>query len=204
MPKHVMKKKRVNGPKTRAKTALLLIDLITDFNFDDGDKLWERTQEIIDPLGRLIKRSRKAGIPVIYVNDNYGNWNEDFEGQVSSVIKSKRGREVAGRIRPEKGDLYILKPQRSGFYETPLAVLLESMQVSSLILAGITTDICVLFTAHDAYMRGYSILVPSDCTAAVEDHYRDQALQLMARVAEADTRPSTEFDSVSSASRNKK
>ena len=98
------------------------------------------------------------------------------------------------RIRPAENDLYVLKPQRSGFYETPLAVLLESMEISSLILAGVTTDICVLFTAHDAYMRGFSLAVPSDCTAAVEKHYKDHALELIERVTEADVRPSTELD----------
>ena len=189
-----MKKTRVNGPRTQAKAALLLIDLITDFEFKDGTRLWEHTQEIIEPVVNLVEKARVSGIPVIYVNDNYGNWREDFDGQVSRIIKSSsRGREVASRLRPGHDDLYILKPQRSGFYETPLAVLLESMDVSSLILAGVTTDICVLFTAHDAYMRGFTISVPSDCTAAVEQHHKKEALELIARVTEADTRPSTEI-----------
>lgn len=189
-----MKNRRVDSPSTLAKHALLLIDLITDFDFDDGEQLWKQTQKIIDPLVLLIEKARLSDIPVVYVNDNYGHWKEDFDRQVSRVVASKLGRDIAGLIRPQKDDLYILKPQRSGFYETPLAVLLESMGISSLILAGITTDICVLFTAHDAYMRGFSIAVPPDCTAAVETGYKKQALELVERVAKADTRPSKELN----------
>jgi nicotinamidase-related amidase len=182
-----IKNKRVNAPKPPVGTALLLIDLITDFNFNDGDKLWEQTKKIIEPVWELTTRSRSLGVPVIYVNDNYGNWSEDFDAQVSRIIEtSDNGRELAESIRPTEKDLYILKPQRSGFYETPLAVLLESMEIHTLMMAGITTDICVLFTAHDAYMRGFSVMVPSNCTAAVEEGHRDQALDLVERVAKAD------------------
>lgn len=189
-----MKKKRVNSPRAQTKQALLLIDLVTDFDFEDGDKLWKQTRKIIEPIAGLTEKARSSQIPVIYVNDNYGNWKEDFDDQVSKVIElSQRGREVAEPLRPQRSDLYVLKPQRSGFYETPLAVLLDSMEISSLILAGITTDICILFTAHDAYMRGFSLAVPSDCTAAVENSYRNSALKIVERVADADTRPWAEL-----------
>jgi nicotinamidase-related amidase len=88
----------------------------------------------------------------------------------------------------------VLKPQRSGFYETPLSVLLASLEISRLIVTGFTTDICVLFTAHDAYMRGFDVLVPSDCTAAVEGEFHDSALKLMERVANVDTGSSDAID----------
>ncbi len=178
----------------KAETALLLVDLVTDFKFEDGDALWEETSSIIQPVAELAAQARAAGLPVVYVNDIYGNWREDFERQVSRIMKSsERGRQVIRDIQPAGSDYYILKPQRSGFYETPLAVLLSSLEVSSLIIAGITTDICVLFTAHDAYMRGYSVSVPPDCTAAVSNSYKSEALKLMQRVADVEVRLSTEL-----------
>jgi nicotinamidase-related amidase len=200
-----MKEKRVNSPKTSAKTALLLIDLVSDFSFEDGDKLWKQTKKVIDPIAALTSKARSLNIPVVYVNDNFGKWSEDFQSQVKRIIDtSDRGREIVEPILPQESDLYVLKPQRSGFYETPLSVLLESMGITSLILAGITTDICVLFTAHDAYMRGFSLVLPSDCTAAVKEGHRNQALELIERVAKADIRPSNQLEDIWDRAKNKK
>ena len=93
-------------------------------------------------------------------------------------------------IGPQPGDYHIHKPQRSAFYATPLEVLLLTLNVSELIIAGITTDICVLFSAHNAYMRDYKLHVPSDCSAAVLDNHHKHALEFRERVVYAETRPS--------------
>jgi nicotinamidase-related amidase len=183
---------RSNGD---GKSALLLIDVISDFEFKDGDKLHKNAVPAAKAIAALKERAREAGVPVIYVNDNYGNWQEDFEGQVNEIIERRtRGGDIAELLRPDKEDYYVLKPQRSGFYETPLAVLLGSMDVSDVIVTGFTTDICVLFTAHDAYMRGMSVKVPSDCTAAVENEHRKTSLELLERVADVDVRSSTDVE----------
>lgn len=97
---------------------------------------------------------------------------------------SKKGRRITEILAPEENDLYILKPQRSGFYETPLSVLLQSLKVSNLVICGVATDICVLFTAHDAYMRGFQVFVPSDCCAAIELDHHTEALDLLGRVTD--------------------
>ncbi len=189
-----MSKRAPQGAPPSSDTALLLIDVITDFQFEDGQKLWHNAHPIVQPIAVLKARARTAGIPVINVNDNFGNWQEDLKRQVERIMAdSKEGREFICKIKPDPDDYYILKPQRSGFYETPLAVLLGSMEVKNLIIAGITTDICVLFTAHDAYMRGFKVRVPADCTAAVENEHKDEALKLMSRVADVDTSPSAEI-----------
>lgn len=186
------KNSKVNGPPIEASTALLLIDLITDFDFEDGKKLLKNSQAIAEPVTELLSRARSSGIPVIYVNDNFGHWKEDFKRQVARVMNSsEKCRDFIEKIKPEKDDLYILKPQRSGFYETPLEVLLDAMNVRSLILTGVTTDICVLFTAHDAYMRGFEVSVPANCTAAVSVEHKVQALKLIQRVVDADISPSS-------------
>jgi nicotinamidase-related amidase len=183
------------GDQPKCDTALLIIDMISDFDFEDGEKLWEASLPLGKPISALKERVRSAGLPVIYVNDNFGNWQQDFEKQVNRIVEGeKRGADLIRQIMPAKDDYYILKPQRSGFYETPLSVLLASMKIERVILAGVTTDICVFFTAHDAYMRGFEVAVPSDCTAAVEERYRSSALDFLERVVNADIRPSGELD----------
>lgn len=178
-----------------ANTAVLILDMISDFDFEDGDTLYPHALKAAECLSKLKSRAQKAGVPVIYVNDNFGKWNEDFNAYAVSVRDlSKKGRSIVELIGPAEGDYHILKPQRSAFYATPLGVLLLSLNVSNLILTGVTTDICVLFSAHDAYMRGFQIQIPSDCTAAVEESYRKSALEFLERVAYADVRPSTEIE----------
>ena len=183
------------GPApTGANTALLVLDMISDFDFEDGDKLYPHALKVAEPLAELKRRAMEANVPVIFVNDNFGKWNEDFGDYVSSVRDaSKKGRKIIEMIGPDDGEYHILKPQRSAFYATPLGVLLLTLNVSNLILTGVTTDICVLFTAHDAYMRGFQIQIPSDCTAAVKESYHKNALEFLERVTYADTRPSVEI-----------
>lgn len=143
----------------------------------------------------LKRRAKEHCVPVIYVNDNYGHWEEDFRTLADRIGRgSNRGRRITELLVPEANDLYILKPQRSGFYETPLSVLLQSLKVSNLIVCGVATDMCVLFTAHDAYMRGFRVYVPDDCTAAIEVKHHTDALELLERVAEARIGSSREVD----------
>ena len=148
-------------------TALLIIDLISDFSFKDGEKLFPHALQAAENIAALKTKAKASGVPVIFVNDNYGRWNDDFSGYKKYVREnSEKGRKVLGLIEPEADDYFILKPQRSGFYATALGVLLLSLDVSTVIVTGVTTDICVLFTAHDAYMRGFHVGVPGDCSAA--------------------------------------
>ena len=172
---------------------MLIVDMIADFEFEDGDRLFEKALPIAQNIARIRSRAHQADIPVIYVNDNYGLWKNNFEGTLAAAEKSAKGKQIVELIRPGKDDYHILKPQRSGFFATPLDVLLTSLDASRLIITGVSADICVLFTAHDAYMRGFEIIVPEDCTAAADDRHRDHALSLLRRVADADTTPSDEL-----------
>src|SRR5215204_1073218 len=155
--------------KPACSTALVIVDMISDFEFEGAEKLCPHALEAAQNILKLKKRAKANRAPVIYVNDNYGRWNEDFRTMAARIRSgSERGRRITEILAPEDNDLYILKPQRSGFYETPLSVLLQSLRVSNLVICGVTTDICVLFTAHDAYMRGFRVFVPKDCCAAAE------------------------------------
>jgi nicotinamidase-related amidase len=179
--------------ESRSNTALLILDMISAFDFEDGETLFPKALRAAQNLSKLRDRARSAAVPVLFVNDNFGKWEQDFGEFVRSVRDSEKGSQMIDLIGPERGDYHILKPQRSAFYATPLEVLLLTLNVSDLIITGVTTDICVLFSAHDAYMRGYKLHVPSDCTAAVEDAHHESALEFMARVVYAKTRSSSEL-----------
>src|SRR5213079_120018 len=133
-------------------------------------------------------------IPVIFVNDNYGEWRNDFHATLEAARRSELGSQILEPIDIGTEDYHVLKPQRSGFFSTPLEVLLATLKVSTLIITGIATDLCVLFTANDAYMRGYELLIPSDCTAAVTEERKNETLRLLERIADADTTASSDVD----------
>jgi nicotinamidase-related amidase len=176
----------------RSGTALLLIDVIGDFEFEGGEQLIKPTKSMAPRLANFKERARAAGIPAIYVNDNYGRWNSDFRRLVDHCINDDvRGREIARILKPAEDDYFVLKPKHSGFFGTTLELLLKYLGARNLILTGLTTDICVLFTAMDAYIRDYSLFVPSDCAAALSRKYHKQALDYMQRVVNADIRESS-------------
>jgi nicotinamidase-related amidase len=182
-----------NAPE-KSPFALLIIDVISDFDFPDGDKLLENTKPIVENIAVLRDKAEKAEIPVIYINDNFGKWQSDFKNLLKHVSgKSSKGRTIAARLKPKAKDYFVLKPKHSGFYSTTLDLLLEYLGAKTLILTGLTADICVLFTANDAYLRDFKIIVPGDCVAAVEAEEKENALKYIERVLDADTRPSSEI-----------
>jgi nicotinamidase-related amidase len=164
-------------------TAVLIVDMIGDFGFENGEELFIHALPVAKKIADFKKRA--TSVPVIYVNDNYHKWKDDFKATMRAAESSNLGKQIATILRPGPEDYYVLKPQRSGFFGTPLNFLLESLNVSNLIVTGITTDMCVLFTAHDAYMRGFSVSVPGDCTAAADVNDHKSALILLSRIADA-------------------
>lgn len=179
----------------RSPVVLLVIDAINDFAFEDGRRVLAGAGAMAWRIRRLKRATRRAGIPTVYVNDNFGRWRSDFRTIVAHCLRARaRGRTVARLLRPDRHDYFVLKPRHSGFYSTALELLLGHFRARTLILTGLLADSCVLFTAQDAYMRGYDVVVPSDCVAArgPQDHRR--ALAQMRRALRADTRPSGELD----------
>jgi nicotinamidase-related amidase len=143
----------------------------------------------------LKRRAHGKKVPVIYVDDNFGRWRSDFAKQVTHCLKPNvPGRELAERLKPQAQDYFVLKPKHSGFFSTTLNTLLLYLGVKTVVLAGIATDRCVLFTANDAYLRDYRILVPRDCVLANTPRQNRQALKLMECVLHADIRASSEIN----------
>jgi nicotinamidase-related amidase len=157
-----------NG-NTRHKSpvALILIDVINDFDFPDGDRLLREALPVAENLARLKQRARKAGIPAIYVNDNFGQWRSEASKLVRYCLRPQSaGKEFVERIQPDEEDYFVLKPMHSAFFQTPLEILLRYLGASSLILGGLATNSCIVCTAHDAKMRDFRLAVPADCSAA--------------------------------------
>ncbi len=176
----------------QSKVVLLLVDVINDFDFPEGKKLFRFALPAARRIAALKRRLRKHGVPAIYVNDNFGRWRSDFKTQVERCISDESpGASVARLLIPAEDDYFVLKPKHSGFYSTSLGVLLSYFGARKLIITGFAADICVLFTANDAYMRDYELIVPADCIAAETTAARRSATQQMKRFLKADVRPST-------------
>jgi nicotinamidase-related amidase len=182
-----------NAPD-KADVALLLIDVINDLDFPEGDQLLRHALPMAHRLLALKRRAKKAGVPVLYVNDNFGRWRSNFEAQVQHCLRDDvRGRPLAELLRPEDDDYFVLKAKHSGFFSTTLDLLLEYLQVKTVIITGMAANICVLFTANDAYMRDFHLVVPCDCVASNTEEENRNALEQMRKVLKADIRPSTEL-----------
>jgi nicotinamidase-related amidase len=169
--------------------ALLLIDVLTTFQFPDGEAVLIGALAMRDTLVRLKARARTAGIPVLYVNDNFGDWRSEKEVLMGRCLEAKGG-EFVRPLLPDSEDYFVLKPMHSAFYMTPLEVLLQHLQVETIILTGLTSNSCIAVTAHDANMRGFEIYIPPDCSCARNSEEHTQALAQLKAMAGANLRPS--------------
>ncbi len=169
-----------------AVVALIIIDMINDFEFPGGDALLAAAQPVAERIARPRLRAKQAGVPVLYVNDNFGKWRSDFQQQVRHCLDEPvRGQPVARLLEPGRDDYFILKPRHSAFYETPLDLLLTYLKVTTLILTGIAGDVCVLFTAGDAFLRDYRLFVPQTVSL---HRLRRRMLEIWSRCAKPSTR----------------
>lgn len=183
-----------NAPDS-SPVALLLIDVINDLEFEGGEKLLAHALPAARRIAAFKKRCMDAGIPAIYVNDNFGKWRSDFKKLISHCLDDNTlGREIVQLLKPADDDYFVLKPKHSGFYSTTLDLLLKHLGAETLILAGFTADICILFTANDAYMRDYRLVIPADCVVSQDETENQRALNFMARVLKADIPPSTKIN----------
>ncbi|WP_186576835.1 isochorismatase family cysteine hydrolase [Aquibacillus kalidii] len=162
-------------------TALIIIDIINDFNFYSGDKLLHHTKSILPNLIQLKQYAKQNQIPVIYVNDHYGSWESNFKN-ICDHCRNEKNQEIIDKMVPTEGDFFLIKPKLSAFFHTGLASLLRELHVTHVILSGIAGNICVLFTANDAHMRDFTVSVPKNCIASNEEYLNEQALELMKNV----------------------
>jgi len=169
-------------------TALLLIDVINDLDFPGAEGLIAHAEPMARKLASLKQKASRAGIPTIYVNDNFGQWRSDFRQTVSHcTAMSSPGHRVSRALRPTRRDYFVLKPRHSGFFDTTLDTLVKQLRIRRVILTGIAGNICVLFTANDAYMRDLKLFVPADCVVSNTPEDNAHALRQMRGVLKAQT-----------------
>ena len=178
-----------------SRVALLLIDVINDMTFEGSEPLVQQALPMAKRIAELKRRARAARIPAIYINDNFGRWQSDFRKVVEHCLNEDvPGRPIARILQPAEDDYFVLKPKHSAFFETTLHTLLTYLGARTLILTGVAGNICILFSANDAYMRDYHIVVPSDCVVSNTVEENDHALQQIRQVLKGDITPSTGLD----------
>jgi len=192
---------RDDAAPAHCRCVLLLVDVINDLEFPGGARLLSGARRLAKTLAPLAKRAREQGIPVIYANDNFGHWRSDFRAQVEHCLHDEvRGGELAAALAPQECDYFVLKPRHSAFYSTALETLLRHLGAKVIVLAGIAGDNCVLFTAHDAYMRDYRLIVPRDGIASESAANNAWALRHMRRFLKVETPRAKDIDLLALAS----
>ena len=175
-------------------TALLIIDMLNGWDFADADAYLAGAEAIAPRIAALAQRCRAAGVPVIYANDNHGRWRSDFREVVAMAMKADAaGARIARQLTPERQDYFVLKPKHSGFHATPLDLLLRHLGVRTLVITGVSSDQCVLYTTADARMHDYEVKVPPDCVATRSDERNTAAIRHFADVLGVEVTRSTEL-----------
>jgi len=164
--------------RAAGETALLIIDMLSSWDFDDADALLAQALPIAPRIAALKARCRAAGVPIVYANDNHGRWRSDFRQVVAAALEGNGdGARIARQLAPDEHDYFVLKPKHSGFRATPLDLLLRHLGARTLILTGVSSDQCMLYTAADARMRDYRVIVPRDAVATQSARRNDLALR---------------------------
>lgn len=175
--------------------ALLLIDVINDLDFEGSAPLVAQAVPMAGRVATLKQRAKAARIPVVYINDNFGRWQSDFRRLIEHCLHDGvPGEPLVRQLVPDDDDYFVLKPKHSAFFATTLDTLLAYLGAKTLILTGIAGNICILFSANDAYMRDYNLVVPADCVVSNTEEENRYALQQIERVLKADITPSTGLD----------
>jgi nicotinamidase-related amidase len=179
----------------KSPVALLLIDVINHMDFEGSEALVRHAVPMAHRIAELKRRAKHAGIPVVYINDNFGRWQSDFRTVVDHCLHDGvPGEEVARILQPGDNDYFVLKPKHSAFFATTLDTLLAYLGARTLIMTGVAANICILFSANDAYMRDYGLIVPADCVASNTVEENDYALNQIKTVLKGDVTPSADLD----------
>lgn len=162
--------------------------MLNPFEHSEADRLAVRVEKALPGIVALRDRAEGAGVPIVYVNDNYGDWNSSARELAEAAMDGEHP-ELVEPVLPGKDHSFVIKARHSAFYETPLEYLLDQMGVDRLVLAGQVTEQCILYSALDAYVRHFRVVVPTDAVAAIYDHLAEAALEMMERNLSAELCP---------------
>ena len=178
----------------RGRTALLIVDMLAPMDFAGAPAMAPDLNAAAAAIASLRADCDGADVPVIFANDNFGEWHSEASRLVGRALaEDSPGREIAKRLRPSPTDYFIIKPSYSAFYATNLPVLLPKLGISRLIVTGTAAEMCVLFTVGDARMRDYELWVPADCIAAQNAERKRWVLDLVEHSLAAEVRPAADY-----------
>ncbi|MFG2720149.1 isochorismatase family cysteine hydrolase [Streptomyces sp. NPDC048416] len=166
------------------KTAVIVIDMINTYDHKDADLLLPAAREVLPSIVELLDRARRRDVPVIYVNDNFGQWRS-HHGELLETALAGPHADLVRPLSPDKDSLFVLKARHSIFYETPLSYLLQDQDITHVVLCGQVTEQCILYSALDAHIRHLQVTVPRDAVAHIHEDLADAALLMMERNMEA-------------------
>ena len=173
-------------------SALVVIDMLTTYDFPDAEKLVPSAADVVPNISSLIARAQDEDVPIIYVNDNYGDWNSSIQELWDNAIDGKHP-ELVEPIKPPDDVSFVIKARHTVFYGTPLEHLLKSEEIGRLVLTGQVTEQCILYSALDAYVREIEVAVPADAVAHIHENLGSAALDMMERNMDADVSPAEEI-----------
>jgi len=174
-----------------SKTALVVVDMLNTYEHADAEALTRSVREVLPNIASLIDRARSNDVQVIYVNDNYGAWNQGRSELVERASAGPHG-DLIEPIVPDDDTAFVVKARHSIFFETPLEYLLRTSGVERVVLVGQVTEQCILYSALDAYIRHFQVVVPPDAVAAIHPELHDAALEMMRINMDADLTPSAD------------
>jgi nicotinamidase-related amidase len=166
-------------------TAVCVIDMLNAYDHEDADRLTGNVEKAVEPIAGLVGRAVDEGVEIIYVNDNYGDWNSSQEELAERAMAGRRPDLVEPLLPPDDAD-FVIKARHTIFYMTPLEYLLAQKDIDHIVLAGQVTEQCILYSALDAYVRHLKVTVPPDGVAHIHDDLADAALKMMERNMRAD------------------
>jgi len=155
------------------------------YEHDDAESLTRSVETILDPMSALIARAQDEGVEIIYVNDNYGDWNSSSEELAQRALDGARP-DLIEPILAREGVDFVIKARHTIFYMTPLEYLVAQKEIDHLMLVGQVTEQCILYSALDAYVRHLPVSVPRDGVACIHENLADAALDMMERNMDAE------------------
>jgi nicotinamidase-related amidase len=162
------------------RSALIVIDMLNTYQHRDAEVLIPSVRKSLPHVVELIERARDDGVPVIYVNDNFGEWRS-HHGEIIETTLSGPHRDLVEPVLPDDNSLFVIKARHSIFFETPLSYLLSQLNVDRVVLCGQVTEQCVLYSALDAHIRHLRVTVPADAVAHIHEDLAQAALRMMER-----------------------
>jgi nicotinamidase-related amidase len=165
--------------------------MLNPYEHEDADRLTKSVETVVEPISGLIARAQDNDVELIYVNDNYGDWNSSSEELAQRALDGARP-DLVEPILPPEGTDFVIKARHTIFYMTPLEYLLRQNEIDHLVLVGQVTEQCILYSALDAYVRHLHVTVPPDGVACIHENLADAALEMMERNMRAELTPAAD------------